>query len=86
MEELFIMYERIKAILQEYACIDPELIRPDSNLQTDLGLNSLDVVNVIVEFEEEFGIEVEEEDIRTFIRVQDIVDYLQATKAVAVNV
>ncbi|MGI6154250.1 MAG: acyl carrier protein [Christensenellaceae bacterium] len=80
------MYERVKRLLQEYACIEPDQIRPESTLQQDLGLNSLDVVNVIVEFEEEFGIEVDEEDIRSFVRVQDIVDYLQQAKAPTGNV
>lgn len=72
------MYEEVKRILNEYACVDEGLITPSSNLQTDLDLNSLDVVNVIVEFEETFGIEINEEDIRTFTTVGDIVDYIEA--------
>ncbi len=71
------MYEKIKAILQEYACIDESRIRPDSHLQKDLLLNSLDVVNVIVEFEEEFGIEVDEEDIHSFATVADVAEYIE---------
>ena len=77
------MYERIKIILQEYACIEPDLITPESNLQTDLCLNSLDVVNVIVEFEEEFNIEIDEADIHTFITVKDIVAYLEKKAPIA---
>lgn len=72
------MYEEVKRILNEYACVDEDKITPSSNLQTDLDLNSLDVVNVIVEFEETFGIEINEEDIRTFTTVGDIVNYIQA--------
>ncbi len=73
------MYERVKKILQDYACVDETLIRPESNLMTDLFLNSLDVVNVVVEFEEAFGIEVNEQDIRSFVTVNDIVKYIEAT-------
>lgn len=71
-------FDEIKRILHDYACVDENAIQPDSNLQTGLMLNSLDVVNVIVEFEETFGIEIEEEDIRTFTTVSDIVDYIDS--------
>ncbi len=71
------MYERIKHILQEYACVEGSLITPHSHLQKDLFLNSLDVVNVIVEFEEEFGIEIDEADIHSFATVSDIVAYVE---------
>lgn len=72
------MYEEVKRILNEYACVDDNLISPSSNLQTDLNLNSLDIVNVIVEFEETFGIEINEEDIRTLSTVDDIVKYIES--------
>lgn len=72
------MFEEVKRILNEYANVDEDLITPSSNLTTDLNLNSLDVVNVIVEFEETFGIEIDEEDIRSFTTVGDIVDYIEA--------
>jgi len=71
------VFEEIKKILHEYACVDESLIKPESNLQTDLFLNSLDVVNVIVEFEEAFNIEINEEDIRTFNTVGDIAEYVE---------
>lgn len=72
------MYDEVKRILTEYACVDEDIITPYSNLLTDLNLNSLDVVNVIVEFEETFGIEINEEDIRAFTTVSDIVNYIEA--------
>lgn len=72
------MFEEVKRILNEYACVDEDLITPSSNLTTDLNLNSLDVVNVIVEFEETFGIEIDEEDIRSFTTVGDIVNYIES--------
>lgn len=70
------MFEQVKQILQEYACVEESLIRPDSHLQKDLFLNSLDVVNVIVEFEEKFGIEIDEADIHSFATVSDVVNYI----------
>lgn len=72
------MYEEVKKILNEYAGVDEDKITLSSNLLTDLDLNSLDVVNVIVEFEETFGIEISEEDIRSLTTVGDIVNYIEA--------
>lgn len=72
------MYEEVKKILNEYAGVDEDKITLSSNLLTDLDLNSLDVVNVIVEFEETFGIEISEEDIRALTTVGDIVNYIEA--------
>ncbi|HBU11170.1 MAG TPA: acyl carrier protein [Clostridiales bacterium] len=71
------MFEQVKEILREYACVEEGLIRADSHLQKDLLLNSLDVVNVIVEFEEVFGIEVDEADIHSFATVSDVVLYIE---------
>lgn len=71
------MFEEVKRIFHEYACVEETLIRPESNLQTDLFLNSLDVVNVVVEFEEAFHIEIDEEDIRTFNTVADVTAYIE---------
>lgn len=77
------MFDKVKKILNEYACIDSSLITPQSNLQTDLFLNSLDVVNVIVEFEEAFGIDVDENDIRSFATVGDVTKYIESKVAEA---
>ncbi|HEX3047331.1 MAG TPA: acyl carrier protein [Bacillota bacterium] len=49
----------------------------DSVLTNDLGANSLDLVNLITEFEEEFKITIPEEDINKFITVNDIIVYLE---------
>ena len=76
------MFEQAKDILAEYACIPEEDITLDSNLQTDLGLNSLDVINIVVEFEDAFDIEIDEPDIRSFATVGDLTDYLEHHAAV----
>ena len=51
-------------------------VQPASHLYDDLGLDSLDVVEVIMAFEDEFEIEIEEEDAEKCRTVQDIIDYL----------
>ncbi len=48
-----------------------------SSLTVDLGLSSLDVVNVVVAFEEEFDIEIPDEKIRELTTIGDVVEYLE---------
>ncbi len=69
------MYEKVVKILMEY--VEVKTIRPESALIGDLGLSSLDVVNVVVAFEDEFGIEIPDRVIPDFITVADIVKYLE---------
>ena len=69
------MFERTAAILSEFVS-DGE-ITMDSVLIDDLGLSSLDVINLVAEFEDEFDIEVPDRIIPTLRTVKDIVDYLE---------
>ncbi len=69
------MYEKVVKILMEY--VEVKTIRPESALIGDLGLSSLDVVNVVVAFEDEFGIEIPDRVIPDFITVADIVKSLE---------
>ncbi len=71
------MFEKIVTILQEYSGADRGSIVPDARLTTDLGLNSLDVINIVVAFEDEFGVEISNDDLRSFQRVADIEAYLK---------
>ena len=52
-------------------------INPDSSLTEDLGLDSLDVIELISAFEEEFGIEIPDEDAEKLGKIEDIVRYLR---------
>ena len=71
------MFERTVSILKEYCEIDGEITR-DSALIDDLGLSSLDVINIVAEFEDEFDIEIPDRIIPTLRTVGDIVDHLEA--------
>lgn len=71
------MLERTVSILKEYCEIDGEITR-DSALTDDLGLSSLDVINIVAEFEDEFDIEIPDRIIPTLRTVGDIADYLEA--------
>ena len=52
------MLDRIRNIICEFVDIDPESITPETNIRTDLGLNSLELVNLAVDIEEEFDVEI----------------------------
>ncbi len=70
--------KKVKGILQEYVEEQGVSITKESELVADLGLGSLDLVNVVVAFEEEFDVEVPDRDIRKFRTVGNIVDWLEA--------
>ena len=77
------MLEAIKEILIQYTEVEKSLITEDSNLQNDLELNSYDVMNIVVDFEDTFDIEIPDEDVSGLVTVKDIEEYL-AEKGVQV--
>lgn len=72
------MLEKIIDILAEFTVLEREKVTEQSSLIGDLGLNSLDVINMVVAFEEEFDIEIPDEKLKDFVTVGDIVKYLEA--------
>lgn len=72
------MLEKVKQILLEYTEVPPIEITLKTDLMADLDLNSLDIVNIVVAFEDEFGIEIPDRAIRNLTTVEDIIKYLEA--------
>ena len=70
------MLDKIINILKQYSDASDVEITGETNLQTDLGLNSFDVMSIIVEFEDAFGVEIPDEDIIGLLTVNDIEKYL----------
>jgi acyl carrier protein len=70
------MYEKIKALLVDELQIDADDITPESKLSSDLGINSIELADLIMLCEEKFGIEIRDEDIHKFVTVGDVVKYL----------
>ncbi len=67
---------RVQSIVREQLGLEPAPLTPESNLLDDLGADSLDVVELVMALEEEFGIEVPDEDVENIRTVGDIVSYL----------
>ena len=70
------MFEKIKAILMEDLQVSAADITEEAELIADLGINSLELADLILMCEEKFGIEIKDDDIHKFITVGDIVNYL----------
>lgn len=71
------MFETLKTILVDEMQIDAASITPDAELVNDLGINSLELADLIMLCEEKFRIEINEEDIQGFLTVSDVVSYIE---------
>ena len=71
------MFEKLKAILVEELSLNADDITLGAELVNDLGINSLDLADLVLLCEDEFGIEFSEDDIHKFITVGDVVEFLE---------
>lgn len=71
---------RVAAIITNKLGLSPEQVTPEAAFTTDLGADSLDTVELIMEFEKEFDIEIPDEDAQNIKTVQDAVDYIEKHK------
>ena len=71
------MLERIRNIICEFVDIDPESITLETNIRTDLGLNSLELVNLAVEIEEEFDVEIPDREAMGLETVADAIRIIE---------
>jgi acyl carrier protein len=71
------IFNQVKEILIAEMGIDPEHIGRDSNLVNDLGMDSLDSIEVLCELEERFGLEIPDEVAEKLITVGQIVEYIK---------
>ena len=71
------MLEKIREIMLRYVDVEPEEIREDSKLAEELGLTPFAVMSMMGDFEEEFGITVDESELTDIYTVKDIMDYIE---------
>ena len=70
--------EKVKAILAEQFDVEEDKITADTDLQEDLGADSLDVVDLLMSIEDEFEVEVPYEEIENIKTVGSLVSYIEA--------
>lgn len=72
------VFEKVKNILVKELSLDADQVIMEANLIDDLGVDSLDIFEVVMSLEEAFAIEISNDDIEDIKTVGDIVNYIQA--------
>ena len=73
-------FDKVKEIIAEQLQAEPEAIKPETSLMKDLEADSLDAVEIIMEIESEFDIEIPDEEAEKFQSIDDIVKYVDSKK------
>ena len=73
-------FDKVKDIITDKLGVEEEKISAEASFVDDLGADSLDTVELIMQLEEEFGIEIPDEDAEAITTVQAAVDYLDSNK------
>jgi len=71
------MFEKIRATIASQLSIDEEEIKMESSFMDNLGADSLDIVELIMALEEEYDIEIPDEDVEKIVTVGDVVEYIK---------
>ncbi|MCK5094360.1 MAG: acyl carrier protein [Spirochaetes bacterium] len=74
------IYEKVKEIIVERLSVDEKDVIKDASFIDDLGADSLDTVELVMALEEEFGLEIPDEDAEKIVKVGDAVDYIESHK------
>lgn len=73
------VFDKVKEIVVDQLGVDDDKVTLSANIQEDLGADSLDVVDLIMSLEEEYDIEIPDEDVENIKTVEDIVKYIEAS-------
>jgi acyl carrier protein len=73
--------DKVKSIIVEQLGVDADEVTAEASFTDDLGADSLDIVELVMAFEEEFGIEIPDEDAEKIGRVQEAIDYIDSQAA-----
>lgn len=72
------MFEKVKELLVEELSVNADDITPSAELINDLGINSLELADMVLLCEERFDIVIEDEEVKNFVTVGDVVDFLSS--------
>lgn len=71
------MFETLRDMLVEELQLDADEIKPESELANDLGINSIELADLVMLCEDKFDLEIADEDLHKFITIADVVAYLE---------
>lgn len=69
--------EKVREIIAKQLGVSPAEVKPEASFVEDLGADSLDTVELVMAFEEEFGIRIPDEDAEKIVRVKDAIEYIK---------
>lgn len=69
-------FERVKKVVVEQLSVDEKEVTAEASFQSDLGADSLDTVELVMAFEEEFSVEIPDEEAEKIVTVQDAINYI----------
>ena len=75
------MFEKLAALIVNYVEVEPEAIRPESRFMEDLSFTSYDFMSLLGELEDEFDVEIDQQEAAGIRTVQEAVDYLEKLSA-----
>ena len=71
------MYEKVRAILARQLRVDSAVVTPEAQIKKDLGADSLDILQLLMRIEDQYGITIPDKALATFNTVGDVVTYLE---------
>lgn len=74
------IFEGVKEVIMEQLDVEEEKVKMEASFIDDFGADSLDIVEVIMNLEEKFGLEIEDEDAEKLSTVEDVVKYIESRK------
>ena len=74
------IFEKVKKIVSEQLGVEEEIVNMESTFVDDLEADSLDIVELVMSIEEEFDIEISDEDAEKIVTVGDVVKYIEKNK------
>lgn len=72
------MLEKIKEIIVDQLNVDADAVTAEARFKEDLEADSLDLFELVMALEEEYGVEIPSEDLENILTVQDVINYLEA--------
>ena len=71
------MFEKVQAVLARQLRVDPARVVPEAQIKKDLGADSLDILQLLMRMEDQYGIVIPDRALATFVTVGDVVSYLE---------
>lgn len=74
------MFEKIQELVADGLGVEAAKVLPETSFKEDLGADSLDLYELVMAFEEEFGVSIPTEELEKMVTVKDVMDYIEANK------